>query len=211
MDWLVGDDYGDLQEGATTLIGETETHARTFSTLEDASVSVFAARRMKTRAFVLVGVKIELRSCLIVNVHSASAARQVKGMPDLSFHYFRETKTRKRLIWKGWTLNIVNYLEYSPYVGGLLVHERNEWLRSFGSKKVRNPLLKPVGCNLLKWVGLVIIRSVETRERGKDDTRFGFRIFSMYMQSFTCELDSYFFNWKISKYYAVICFLLFAQ
>ena len=42
MDWLVGDDYGDLQEGATTLIGETEeTHARTFSTLEDASVSVF--------------------------------------------------------------------------------------------------------------------------------------------------------------------------
>ena len=62
MDWLVGDDYGDLQEGATTLIGETETHARTFSTLEDASVSVFAAR-MKTRAFVLVGVKIEFRSC----------------------------------------------------------------------------------------------------------------------------------------------------
>ena len=119
MDWLVGDDYGDLQEGATTLIGETEeTHARTFSTLEDASVSVFAARRMKTRAFVLVGVKIELRSCLIVNVHSASAARQVKGMPDLSFYHFRETKTRKRrLIWKDWTLNIVNYLEYSPYVG----------------------------------------------------------------------------------------------
>ena len=112
MDWLVGDDYGDLQEGATTLIGETETHARTFSTLEDASVSVFAAR-MKTRAFVLVGVNIELRSCLIVNVHSASAARQVKGMLDLSFYDFRETKTRKRkLIWKDWTLNIVNYLEY---------------------------------------------------------------------------------------------------
>ena len=63
MDWLVGDDYGDLQEGATTLIGETEeTHARTFSTLEDASVSVFA-ERMKTRTFVLVGVKIEFRSC----------------------------------------------------------------------------------------------------------------------------------------------------
>ena len=82
-------------------------------------------------------------------------------------------------------------------------------IRSFVQKRLE--IVKPVGCKLLKWVGLVIIRSVETRERGKDDTRFGFRIFSMYMQSFTCELDSYFFNWKISKYYAVICFLLFAQ
>ena len=57
-----------------------------------------------------------LPKALIVNVHSASAARQVKGMLDLSFYYFRETKTRKRtLIWKDWTLNIVHYLEYSPY------------------------------------------------------------------------------------------------
>jgi len=135
-----------------------------------------------------------LPKALIVNVHSASAARQLKGMLDLSFYYFRETKTRKRrLIWKDWTLNIVNYLEYSPY-RHLVFWSMNEMSGYDPLVQKRLEILKPVGCKLLKWVGLVIIRSVETRERGKDDTRFGFRIFSMYMQSFTCELDSFFFN-----------------